>query len=504
MPFFPLSPSPVLTWIGFLGAILILLGITEWISSRLKVGVETTRRTVHIIVGLMIFLCRFIFEEPFWPLLTGILFIGINLVTIRLDKFKSMHATERVSYGTVYFPLAFVVLVSLFWERSPLALQIGILALAFADPLAAWVGGRWGRNTFRLWHDRKSWPGSAAMWIGTGLLTWAGLVYLGPYAGVELSRPLLAPAIVLTATIATIAEIHSRQGTDNLTVPVASALFIHFYLGLPADMAPGFLMWAIGSGIILGLALVANALSVSGFLTAWVLGLFLLLSGGWSWVWPMVAFFVLSSILTRINHRTTSRPGPVSTGVVKVPDPGHRNLVQVLANGGIPLLVSLVYGLWRVEGLYLVYLAALAGATADTWATEIGGWSRNPPRDIITRRLVAKGTSGGITLLGISGSLVGAAGLAAVGWALRPELLSPVTWLIITAIGFGAALFDSLLGATLQARYRDPTSGQITEDTTLRRAGAELFSGLPWLDNNMVNLACSLAGATIGLSLLWF
>jgi len=230
MPFFPLSPSPVLTWIGFLGAILILLGITEWISTRLKVGVETTRRTVHIIVGLMIFLCRFIFEEPFWPLVTGILFIGINLVTIRLDKFKSMHATERVSYGTVYFPLAFVILVGLFWERSPLALQIGILALAFGDPLAAWVGGRWGRNTFRLWHDRKSGPGTAAMWLGTGLLTWAGLVYLGPYAGVELSGLQLATVIVLTATIATIAEIQSRQGTDNLTVPLASALFIHFYL----------------------------------------------------------------------------------------------------------------------------------------------------------------------------------------------------------------------------------------------------------------------------------
>ncbi len=503
MPFLPLSSSPALTWLLFLGAILLLLGITELIATRLKVNVDTTRRMVHVIVGVMIFLCRFIFREPFWPLVTGILFIAINLVTLRLDKFKSMHATERVSYGTVYFPLAFVVLVGLFWERSPLALQIGILALAFGDPLAAWVGGRWGRNTFRLWHDRKSGPGTAAMWVGTSLLTGAGLVFLGPFAGVELSPLQFVPAIVLTATIATIAEIQSRQGTDNLTVPVAVALFVYFYLGLPAGMVPSFLLWALGSGIILGLALTAKALSVSGFLTAWVLGLFLFLAGGWSWVWPMVAFFVLSSILTRLTRRTTSHLGPVSAGAVKPLHPGYRNMVQVLANGGIPLLVALVYGLWRLEGLYLVYLAALAGATADTWATEIGGWSRTAPRDIITRRPVAKGTSGGITLLGISGSLAGAAGLTAVGWALQPALLSPVVWLMITAIGVGAALFDSLLGATLQARYRDPTSGRITEDTTLRRAGAELSSGWPWLDNNMVNLACSLFGATIGLALLW-
>ncbi len=503
MPFIPLLPSPALTWIVFLGAILILLGITEWISARLRVGTDVTRRTVHIIVGLLIFFCRFIFQEPFWPLITGVLFTGINLVTLRMEKFKSMHGTERISYGTVYFPLAFVILVALFWERSPLALEIGILVLALADPLAAWVGRRWGRRPFALWQDPKTLAGTVAMWAGSFLLIGAGLVYLGPLTNVPPIEPLqLLLTTALAATVATIAEIQSKRGSDNLTVPMVVGLFIYLFMDLPLDALVPFLLWTVGSGVVLGLAFRARALSISGLFSAWLLGLFIFLSGGWNWVWPMVAFFVLSSILTRYNRRTAALSGRVGSTALSWANPGQRDLVQVMANGGIPLLVALAYGLGRMESLYPVYLAALAGATADTWATEIGSWSKRPPRDIITRRPIPQGTSGGVTWLGTTGSLVGAATLAVVGWGLQPQLFSSSLWVIITAIGFFAALVDSLLGATVQARYRDPATGEITEDTALRPVGAELHSGWSWLDNNMVNLMCTTGAALAGLAFL--
>ncbi len=503
MPFVPLLPSPVLTWIVFLGAILVLLGITEWISARLQVGTEVTRRTVHIIVGLLILLCRFIFEAPLWPLVTGVLFMGINLVTLRMEKFKSMHATERISYGTVYFPLAFVILVALFWERSPLALEMGILVLALADPLAAWAGRRWGRRSFALWQDPKTLAGTAAMWAGSFLLIGAGLVYLGPLFGATAIDPLrLLLTTVLAATVATIGEVQSKQGSDNLTVPLAVGLFIQLFLDLPSQSLASFLLWAVGSGVVLALAFRARALSMSGLLTAWLLGLFIFLCGGWIWVWPMVVFFVLSSILTRYSRRASALSEQVGLTAVPRTNPGQRDLVQVLANGGIPLLVALAYGWGRLEPLYLVYLAALAGATADTWATEIGSWSRRPPRDIITHRPIPQGTSGGVTWLGTTGSLMGAATLAAVGWGLQPQLLSPSRWLIITAIGFFAALVDSLLGATVQARYRDPATGEITEGHALHLAGGALHSGWSWLDNNMVNLLCTAGAALAGLVFL--
>lgn len=74
--------------------------------------------------------------------------------------------------------------------------------------------------------------------------------------------------------------------------------------------------------------------------------------------------------------------------------------------------------------------------------------------------------------------------------------------LAVTVIGFLAATFDSLLGATVQARYLIPATGKITEDRTAY-SGQEVVvhSGWSWLDNNLVNLVCTGSGAALGL--LW-
>lgn len=478
-----------------MGAILALLALSEWVAARTQMPPEDSRQLVHVVVGVFIFLCRFLFEEPFYPLITGLLFILVNLVTLRTGRFKSMHATDRVSYGTIYYPLTFVILISLFWHRDPVALQVAILLLAFADPLAAWVGQRCGRISFTLWRDPKTVPGSTAMFLGSGLLTFLGLVFLIPPSGSpSLPWPQLLTAVIVLATLAAFAEAQSSQGSDNLTVPLAAALFVFLFRSLPAAEFLPFILWVVCSAVFLGLAAWLKALALSGALTAWGMGILIFLAGGWKWVLPIVAFFILSSILTRLNRSAlvTSNPGPGA---------GHRNLVQVFANGGVPLLVAAVYGIWKLEPLYLVFLAALAAATADTWGTEIGGWSRRQPRNIVTWRQVAKGDSGGVTLIGTVGTLAGAACLAAVGLALHTRLLSGIDWLAITAIGFLAATLDSLLGATVQARYLIPATGKITENRTDGSQEMVLHSGWSWLDNNMVNLACTGSGAALGL--LW-
>lgn len=49
---------------------------------------------------------------------------------------------------------------------------------------------------------------------------------------------------------------------------------------------------------------------------------------------------------------------------------------------------------------FVILLGALAAATADTWATEIGAFSPRNPRHILSFQEVTKGSSGGVTLLG--------------------------------------------------------------------------------------------------------
>ena len=57
---------------------------------------------------------------------------------------------------------------------------------------------------------------------------------------------------------------------------------------------------------------------------------------------------------------------------------------------------------------WLGFAAALAAVNADTWGTELGVLNPHPPRMITDlRKVVEKGTSGGISLIGTLAALAG-------------------------------------------------------------------------------------------------
>src|SRR6185295_8087434 len=100
---------------------------------------------------------------------------------------------------------------------------------------------------------------------------------------------------------------------------------------------------------------------------------------------------------------------------------GRRDLAQTLANGGIGAALALAYGLsGQPLVLLVVFGGVMATVTADTWATEIGVLSPQPPRLLTTWRCVEPGTSGGITAYGMLASAGGALtiGLALAGLAM--------------------------------------------------------------------------------------
>jgi uncharacterized membrane protein len=98
---------------------------------------------------------------------------------------------------------------------------------------------------------------------------------------------------------------------------------------------------------------------------------------------------------------------------------------------------------------------------------------------------------GGATFIAILGALLGPAGQ---GW---------INLGILLVAGLLGSLFDSLLGATVQAIYRCPQCDKETEKHPLHTCGTETIQvrGWSWLNNDMVNLGCALMGAVIGLML---
>lgn len=253
--------------------------------------------------------------------------------------------------------------------------------------------------------------------------------------------------------------------------------------------------------VIASVAYAVRALDFSGAVAATLLGALVYGLGGLDWALVLIAFFISSSLLSRLaKQRKSSLQATFSKG-------GRRDAAQVLANGGIAGGIVLLHALFpQVDVLWVAFVGALAAVNADTWATELGVLSRTPPRLITTGKLVERGTSGGISLAGTLAAIGGALFISLVAALLRPVENGLAIALIAGVSGLLGSLVDSLLGATLQAIYHCPMCARLTERHPLHTCGAKtsLAHGLAWMNNDAVNALCSLSGAlaAVGIFLL--
>ena len=271
-----------------------------------------------------------------------------------------------------------------------------------------------------------------------------------------------------------------------------------------------FLIGLIAAVFVAFIAYCAHALSSSGAVAAAVLGTIVFGLGGFGWALVLLTFFTSSSGLSKLFSRQK-----ISSGV-SFSKGSRRDAWQVAANGGMAGMLALVYfvlslGLPEpsiIQFLWIGFASSLAAANADTWATELGLLNPWEPLLISTFKKVPKGTSGAVSLVGTLASLAGSAliGGAAVlslsaGWGPPAGFKSGMQFLIITTSGMFGALIDSTLGATIQSVYYCPVCDKETEQHPLHHCGTQTnrLRGLPWLNNDLVNAACTISGGILGM-----
>lgn len=257
----------------------------------------------------------------------------------------------------------------------------------------------------------------------------------------------------------------------------------------------------VTAAIVSGAAYRLRALTFSGVLAATAVGGLIVATAGWWAGLVLIAFFATSSALSHFSSGRT---------IAEEQARGRqRDAVQVLANGGIPALCAGASAVAENDGPWLAALAAaVAGAAADTWATEIGRHSPSRPRLVTSWRKAEPGTSGAVSAIGSVGSLAGAlviaivaAGGTALGWF--DTGLSTAGLIVAVALaGVAGSIVDSLLGATLQAGFVCPACNRPTERAIhICGAVSRQVRGARWMTNDSVNLLAIAAAAAVGFAL---
>ena len=131
-------------------------------------------------------------------------------------------------------------------------------------------------------------------------------------------------------------------------------------------------------------------------------------------------------------------------------------------------------------------LISMSAGFVDSLASDIGTLSKKPPYDIFHKCTVAKGISGGITLLGTVASLVGAFVFASLITLICHLPIYAIA--LIVAVSYAGCVTDTVLGALVQVKYRCRICGADTEREEHCATPTVHLRGISKINNDTVNL----------------
>jgi len=248
---------------------------------------------------------------------------------------------------------------------------------------------------------------------------------------------------------------------ESIAIPLGAGMAMWLFSSFTYAQIPGAweIILAVAFPLVIGMASYKLAAAdLSGALSGVLSGLLMILFGGIGWFLLLLVFFFLGTIFTKYKYAYKHDIGAAQS------NEGSRGYRNVFGNCLIPLIFVVAYGaignfqlpyLGNIDKTVFIigYLGAMATATADTLASEIGSTYRGQPRMITTMKKVKAGTDGAVSLLGEAAALSGsiAIGIVAIPLGVVGQDVRAAFVLAVLG-GFLGTNIDSVLGATFQQK----------------------------------------------------
>lgn len=485
-----------------LSILIIIAAVISEIFSRDEIlPSEISRKIFHIIAGISTAVSVKIIDDKTILVVFGIAAIIITFILLHLNGFRSIRQSRNQSRGIFYLPVAYTILVVLLFPDFNDIILISMLIFGIADSLAAIGVSIFSKTFYKLTADDKSFLGSLIFFITSAAIVFIYHIYFIDVAYLPIlfhsALSLLLFALSFSL-ILTITEAISSRGYDNFILPIFSAVLLYiFWNSKQSNLIEQFTLGVFLSAVIALASIRFKFLTANGSAATFILAAFIFGLGGWKWAVPIMTFFILSSVLSKIRKKSNES---IEAYFEKS---GTRDYLQVLANGGIGGVLVIYNQIFPSEVNYYIYLASLSAVCADTWATEIGTLNKRTTYNILNFKKIEQGTSGGVSFAGTLGAALGGFVIAVSGLLWVDFQIISYFLLIITA-GLIGSFFDSFLGATIQAQCKCNVCEKITEKNIHCGEITTHHRGYKWLNNDCVNFLAAVFSAVFILLINYF